>query len=128
MHFSLLIPKMSTFQFALIHGGNIPDSYAILLLIALDVASITSHIHNWALFLLWIHLFLLSGIISPKISSDILGTYQPGEFIFQCPICLHFHTLHEVLKARTLKWFAIPKERQCQIMLKLLHKCIHLTR
>ena len=31
-----------------------------------------------------------------------------GEFIFQCPIFLHFHTVHGVLKARTLKWFAIP--------------------
>ena len=37
----------------------------------------------------------------------ILGTYQPGEF-FQCPIFLPFHTVHGVLKARRLKWFAIP--------------------
>ena len=39
-------------QFALIHGPNIPGSYAILLSIASDLASITSHIHNWILFLL----------------------------------------------------------------------------
>ena len=32
----------------------------------------------------------------------------PGEFIFQCPIFLPFHTVHGVLKARILKWFAIP--------------------
>ena len=38
----------------------------------------------------------------------ILGTYWPGEFIFQCPIFLPFHTVHGVLKARILKWFAIP--------------------
>ena len=32
---------------------------------------------------------ILSGVISPLISSSILGTYQPGEFIFQCPsFCL----------------------------------------
>ena len=37
-----------------------------------------------------------------------LGTYQPGEFIFQCAILLPFHTVHGVLKARILKWFAIP--------------------
>ena len=48
------------------------------------------------------------GVISPLISSSILGTYQPGEFLFQCPIILPFHTLHGVLKARILKWFAIP--------------------
>ena len=47
------------FQFALIHGPNIPGSYAILLSTALDFTSITSHIHNWALFLLWLHLFIL---------------------------------------------------------------------
>ena len=65
-----------------------------------------SHVHNWALFLLWLHLFILSGVISPLISSSILGTYRPGEFIFQCPIFLPFHTVHGVFKARILKWFA----------------------
>ena len=62
-------------QFALIHGRNIPGSYAILLFIASDLASITSHIHNWVLFLLWLHPLILSGVISPLISSSILGTY-----------------------------------------------------
>ena len=96
------------FQFALIHGPNIPGSYAILLFTASDFASITSHIHNWLLFLLWLHLFILSGVISLLISSSILDTYQLGEFIFQCPIFLPFHTVHGVLKARMLKWFASP--------------------
>ena len=96
------------FQFALIHGPNIPGSYAILLFTASDFTSITSHIHNWVLFLLWLHLLILSGVISPLISSSILGTYWPGEFIFQCPIFLPFHPVHGVLKARILKWFAIP--------------------
>ena len=50
---------------------------AILLFTALDFASITSHIHKWVLFLLWHHPFILSGVISPLISSSILGTYQP---------------------------------------------------
>ena len=35
----------------------------------------TSHIHNWVLFLLWLHPFILSGVISPLISSSIVGTY-----------------------------------------------------
>ena len=51
---------------------------------------------------------LLSGVISHLISSSILGTHWPGEFIFQCSIFLPFHTIHGVLKARILKWFAIP--------------------
>ena len=96
------------FQFALIHGPNIPGSYAIWLIAASNLASITSPIHNWVLFLLWLHPFILSGVISPLISSSILGTYRPGEFIFQCPIFLPFHTVHVVLKARILKLFAIP--------------------
>ena len=83
---------MSTFhfQFALIHGPNIPASYATLLFIASDLASITSYIHSWVLFLLWLHPFILSGVISPLISSSIFGTYGPGDFIFQGPIFLSF--------------------------------------
>ena len=41
-------------------------------------ASITSHIHSWVLFLLWLHPFFLSGVISPLISSSILDTYWPS--------------------------------------------------
>ena len=87
---------------------NIPGSYAILFFIASDFTSITSHIHNWVLFSLWLHPFILSGVISPLFSSSIWGIYRPGEFIFQCPIFLPFHTIHGVLKARILKWFDIP--------------------
>ena len=81
--------------------------YAILLFIASDFNSISSHIHNRVLFVQWLHLFILSGVISSLISSIMLGTYHPGEFIFQRPIFLPFHTVHGVLKGRILKWFAI---------------------
>ena len=53
-----------------------------MLFTASEFTSITSHIHSCLLFLLWLCLFILSGIIFPLISSSILGTYQPGEFIF----------------------------------------------
>ena len=56
----------------------------------------------------WLHPFILSEVISPLISSSILGTYWSGEFISQCPIFSCFHTVHGVLEARILKWFAIP--------------------
>ena len=46
--------------------------------------------------------------ISPLFSNRILGTYWPGEFIFQCRIFLPFHTIPGVLKAKILKWLAIP--------------------
>ena len=52
--------------------------------------------------------------ISPLISSSILGTYRPGEFLFQYPIILPFHTVHGVLKARILKWFAGPGQSSFQ--------------
>ena len=70
-------------------------------------ASITSHIHNWVLFLLSLQPFILSEVISLLIG-NILGTYPPGEFLYQYLIILPFHTVHGVLKARILKWFAIP--------------------
>ena len=74
---------------------------------ALDFTSIISHIHSWVLILLWRHLLVLSGAISPLISSSILGAYWSWEFIFQCPIFLPFHPVHGVFKARILQWFTI---------------------
>ena len=38
----------------------------------------------------------------------MLGNYWPGEFLFQYPIILPFQIVHGVLKARILRWFAIP--------------------
>ena len=102
---------LTTSNFALIHGPDIPGSCAILLFTASGFTSIISHIHNRVMFSPWLHPFILSGVISPLISSSILGTYRPGEYIFQSPIFLPFHTVHGVLKARTLKWFAIPFSR-----------------
>ena len=108
---------MSTFtlDISCLTTSNLPWFMDLILLFtASNLASITSHIHNWILFLLWLHPFILSGVISPLISSSLLGTYRPGEFIFQCPIFLPFHTVHGVLKARILKWFAILFSSPCQ--------------
>ena len=38
----------------------------------------------------------------------MLGTYPPGEFIFQCLIFLPFHTVHGVFKARILSGLPFP--------------------
>ena len=51
-----------------------------------------SPVTSTVLFLLWLHSFILSAVISPLISSSMLGTCQPGEFSVQCPIFLPFHT------------------------------------
>ena len=47
--FTLAISCLTT-SLALIHGPDIPGSYEILLFTASDLASITSHIHNWVVF------------------------------------------------------------------------------
>ena len=103
-YFSSLIPKMLMFTLAIscLTTSNFPWFMDLIfpvpmLFIGSDFTSITSHIHSWVLFLLCLHLFILSGVISPPISSSILGTYRLGEFIFQCPIFLPFHTIHGVL-------------------------------
>ena len=98
VHFSSLIPKMSIFTLSIscLTTFSLPWFMDLTFLVPLqycsiasDFTSITSHMHNWVLFLLWVHLFILWGIISPLFSSSILGTFQPREFLFQCPIfCL----------------------------------------
>ena len=57
-----LVILFDHFQFALIREPNILGSCAILLFTASDLASITSHIHNWVFFWLWFHPFILSGV------------------------------------------------------------------
>ena len=46
----------------------------------MNFPSISSHIHNWALFLLWLHLCILSGVISPLFPSSILDTWEGSSF------------------------------------------------
>ena len=47
-----------------------PDT--ILFFTASNFTSITSHIHNWVVFFLWLHLFILSRVISLLFSSSML--------------------------------------------------------
>ena len=104
---------------ALIHGCNILGSYAVLLFTASDCTSITHHIHNWVLFLLWLHLFILSGVTSPLISSIILGTYQTVEFIFQCHTFLLFHTVPRGGDRIRVELFQIPKNYAVKVLLSI---------
>ena len=71
----------------------------------------TRHIHNWKSFSLCPSCFLLSATIGncPLLfPSSILDTFRPGRLIFWCHIFLPFLTVHGILQARTLEWFAIP--------------------
>ena len=53
------------------------------------------------------------------------GPYRLWEFIFQCHTILPFHTVYGVLKARILKWFAIPFSSGC--ILSELSTMTHLS-
>ena len=78
-HFISLIPKMSMFTLAIscLTTSNLPGFMehsrfpCNIVLYRICLTSITSHIHNWALFSLWLNLFILSGVISPLFSSSI---------------------------------------------------------
>ena len=61
---------------------DILGSYAILLFTVSDLASITSHIPTWVLFLLWLHPFILFGVISPLISSSMFSPTDLGSSFF----------------------------------------------
>ena len=85
---------------------QVPMQYCFLQHQTLLLSPVTSTTGHCFCFF-YISSFFLK-FFSPLFSRSILGTYWPGEFIFQCPIFLSFHTVHGVLKARMLKWFAIP--------------------
>ena len=93
-------------QFTLIRGPNIPGPYAIVLFTASDFTSTTSHTHNWVLFLLFLHLFILSGIISPLISVAYCIPNDLGSS--SSSVLLAYHTVHGIFKIRILKRFANP--------------------
>ena len=70
------------------------------------LSPVTSTTGCFFFFFLWLHLFILSGAISPLFSSSILGTYQPGEFIFQCPVFLPFKVF--MWFSRQEYWSGLP--------------------
>ena len=74
------------------------------------VTSMTWHCFCFAsVSLFFLELFLHSSPVAcQSSSSSIWGTHRAGEIIFQCQIFFTLHMLHGVLKARILKWFAIP--------------------
>ena len=56
-------------------------------------------------------LFILPVTISLLFPSSLLDTNWPGGLIFWYHVFLPFHTVHGVLEARILEWFAIPSSR-----------------
>ena len=50
-------------------------------------------------------------ISPPLFPSSILDTFGPGGLLFRCPIFLSFYTVHEILMASILGWFAVTSSR-----------------
>ena len=117
VHFISLISKMSMFTLAIscLTTSTLPCFMDLTFQVPMQYCSLK----HWTLlpspvtstsgfgFALALSLYSLWNYFSTVLSS-ILGTYWPGKSIFQCPIFLPFHTVHGVLKAIILKWFAIP--------------------
>ena len=107
---SLLPSPVWSLPIYLDSGPNIPVSYAILLFISSDllpspVTSTTGHcLCSDSISSSFLELFLHS---SPVAYCPIWPT-DLGSSSFSVIIFLPFHTVHGVLKARILKWFAIP--------------------
>ena len=123
VHFSLLIPSMSTFTLAIscLTTSNLPWFMDLRFQVPMQFAlySIGPCFYHQSrpqlgIVFSWLHPVTLSGVISPLICSSILGTYRPGEFLFQCPIFLPSHIVHGVLK---------NAEVVCQSLLRWTTSC-----
>ena len=120
IRFSLLTPRMLMFILSIscLTMSSFPwfmdltfQFYTLLFFAASDFCFIPRHIHDWGLYPLWPSCFIHSGAIgnSPQLfPSSIVNTFRPGELIVWCHIFLAFYTVHEVLTASILGWFAIP--------------------
>ena len=115
VHFSSLIPRMSMFTLTIscLTTSNlpwfmdltfqVPMQYCSLqhqTLLLLPVTSTTGCCFTLApsLHSIWSYF--------STVSSSILGTYPPGEFIFQCPVFLLFHIVHGI--SRQEYWSGLP--------------------
>ena len=96
-------------QFALFYGPNIPDSYAILLFTALYFTSITSYICNSMLFLLWLYLFILSGVTDEVKWSEVAQLCLTLCDPMNC--CLPSSSVHGIVQAIVLEWGAMSFSR-----------------
>ena len=117
VHLSSLIPRMSTFALAIsgLTTFNLPWFTDLTFQVPMQYCSLQhgtllyhqSHPQLGVVFTLALSLHSFLSYFSTDLQKH-KGIYWPGEFIFQCHIFLPFHTVHGALKARILKWFAIP--------------------
>ena len=77
-------------QFILIHGPNIPGSYATLFFTASDFTFTTSHIHNWVSFPLWSSCFIFLELLVIALCSSPVAYWIPSHLGFYLPVSYLF--------------------------------------
>ena len=108
LHFMFLISLARVLPISLFKE---PALYFINLLPFIDIIEVLSVLlHRYGISLhLFRYLISLGNILHFSVYKSCIFLHSwSGKFIFQCHIFLPFHTVHGVLKARILKWFAIP--------------------
>lgn len=88
-------------QFTFLHRPSILGSYEISFITASNCTFIHSHIHNYVLFFLWLHLFFFSDFQKHR------GHRQTWRVYLSVSYLLAYHIVHGVFKARILKCFSI---------------------
>ena len=95
----------------LIHGPNIPGSYAVLFftadLLSPDTTTTGHHFHFGSAFSLFLEPFLHTSL--QKHIRHLLTSWAHLSLSY----VFSFHTIHGVLKARMLTWLAILFSRDC---------------
>ena len=119
--------SMFTLNISFLTTSSLPWSVDLVFQIPIQYCSLQhwTLLPHWVLFSLWLNLFILTGVISPLISSSILGTYCPGEFIFQCHTFLPFHTVHGF--SRQEYWSGLPFPSPVDKVLSELSAMTHLS-
>ena len=64
-------------------------------------------------------------ISPPLFPSSILDTFGPGGLLFRCPIFLSLYTVHEILMASILGWFAVTSSRIYTILYVVSAVCVY---
>ena len=87
--------------------------------------SITSHIHNWVLCLLWLCLFILSGVSSPSIS---VAYWAPADLESLSFSVLSFHLFRLFMEfSRQEYWSTLPFPSPVDHVLSELSTMTHLS-
>ena len=126
MHLNLFIPKMLIFTLAIscLTTFNLPWFMDLTFQVPMQYCSLLpSPVTSTPGYYCFCFGSMPSGVSSPLISSSMPDTYQPWEFIFQCPIFLSFHLLMGF--SRQEYWSGLPFHSPVGLILSELSTVTH---